>query len=817
MFSQDIGSVSFLRRQVWHAGFRPVPVFNHDANVDSPGKQPLGRDWHQAALKDPPFCATSPAVPHALNTGILCNGLGVIDIDVDLREVAAKIRAIAFETFGEAPMRYRDNSPRVLIPYRAAQGEPPKRSVVGPNKQKVEVLGHGQQFVAFGVHPSGAELKWMPQAPGEVSFASLPAITEAAVTEFLNRVAPIIGALPPAKCRPGSTVSSLRGFAADQIEVAEALSHIPNNGPADWEEWNRIGMATWAAMGGSETGRDAFVTWSELNDAYDPIATNERWEHYATSPPTKIGAGTLFYLARQMRQEDPSTADAGATGGTAAELGTRAIAAPAFAALCNPAEVSPATLTDTLDLQEFDLTEDGAAQAFATKHGHELRYDHTAGCWYRWTGLIWQCEKTKLAFSWARMICRQLAREQRAKGELKAKLAKAATAAAVERFAQSDRIFAVTSEIWDRDPFLLGTPAGTVDLRTGNLGPAVQSDYITKMTAVAPAETADCPQWLEFLDAATAHNTELIRFLQQWSGYSLTGDTREQELLAIFGPGGTGKSVLLNVLSGIISDYCRTAAMDTLMASQSDKHPTDLAALKGARMVCCSEVEEGRAWAEVRIKQLTGGDTITARFMRQDFFDYKPQFKLAVIGNHKPILRNVDEAARRRFDMVPFTHKPPVPDRKLESKLRVEWPAILRWMIDGCLDWQINGFVRPQVVLDATAGYFSEQDLVRQWIDDCCETGDLNIYDTSANLYQSWSEYALANGEKPGSGKSFAQALSERGCKSMKKVPGKRTRGWERIRVRLPSTDTLRGMLSPAILGRDSLRGTWDGWGGFSV
>jgi hypothetical protein len=321
--------------------------------------------------------------------------------------------------------------------------------------------------------------------------------------------------------------------------------------------------------------RRAFKILGEITRP--PIELDRRWrtgsldrEHYATSPPTKIGAGTLFYLARQMHQEDPSTADAGATGGAAAELGTRAIAALAVAALCNPAELSPATPTDTLDLQEFDLTEDGAAQAFATKHGHELRYDHAAGCWYRWTGLIWQCEKTKLAFSLARMICRELAREQRATGESKAKLAKASTTAAVERFAQSDRIFAVTSEIWDRDPFLLGTPAGTVDLRTGNLGPAVQSDYITKMTAVAPAGTADCPQWLEFLNAATSHDTGLIRFLHQWSGYSLTGDTREQGLLAIFGPGGNGKSVLLNVLSGIISDYCRTAAMDTLMASHGD-------------------------------------------------------------------------------------------------------------------------------------------------------------------------------------------------------------------------------------------------------
>ena len=242
-------------------------------------------------------------------------------------------------------------------------------------------------------------------------------------------------------------------------------------------------------------------------------------------------------------------------------------------------------------------------------------------------------------------------------------MAKAATAAAVERFAQADRAFAVTSAIWDRDPMLLGTPGGVVDLRTGELRPAAQGDFITKLTAVAPAETADCPLWLQFLKEATGDDEKLIRFLQQWAGYCLTGDTREHALLFVYGPGGNGKSVWLNTIAGILADYAKNAAMETFTASQNDRHPTDLAMLKGARMVCASETEEGRAWAEVRIKQLTGGDTISARFMRQDFFEFRPQFKLTVIGNHKPLLRNVDDAAKRRFNVVPFTRKPAKPDK----------------------------------------------------------------------------------------------------------------------------------------------------------
>jgi putative DNA primase/helicase len=443
------------------------------------------------------------------------------------------------------------------------------------------------------------------------------------------------------------------------------------------------------------------------------------------------------------------------------------------------------------DLSGFDLNEDGIAQAFTAKHRGLLRFDHHAGSWFHWNGQAWRREETKLAFSWARQVCRQLARESGADDKERKALAKAATAAAVERFAQADRVFAVTSETWDRDPFLLGTPSGTVQLKTGETRAPELTDYITKLAAVAPAATAECPMWLQFLKDATAGDVDLIAFLQQFCGYLLTGDTREHALMFVYGPGENGKSVLLNTISAILGDYCKTAAMDTFIVSQGDRHPTDLAMLKGARMVCASETEEGRAWAETRIKQLTGGDMISARFMRQDFFEYRPQFKLVVIGNHKPVLRNVDEAARRRFNIIPFVNKPPEPDRKLEAKLWAEWPAILRWMIEGCLDWQANGLVRPQVVISATAEYFGEQDTVHQWIEDCCTTGGLTVWDTTSNLFKSWSEYALANREKPGTTKWFSQVLLRHGCEPNKRVPGNHNaRGWKRIQVKLVETST---------------------------
>lgn len=432
-----------------------------------------------------------------------------------------------------------------------------------------------------------------------------------------------------------------------------------------------------------------------------------------------------------------------------------------------------------------DQTEDAIALSFAEARRDNLRFCHHAAKWYVWTGSRWLKQETKLAFHWARETCRAM----NAAGE--ASLARANTAAAVERFAQADPTLAVTSEIWDADPWLLGTPDGTIDLRTGRLQPARQSDYITKLTAVGPSRGGPCPLWMRFLADATSGDHDLQRFLQQVAGYCLTGDVREHALFFVYGPGGNGKSVFLNVLAGVMGDYATTAAMDTFTASAHDRHPTDLAMLQGARLVSASETEEGRAWAESRIKQMTGGDTIRARFMRQDFFEYRPQFKLMIVGNHKPVLRNVDDAARRRFNIVPFVHKPPRLDRELEEKLRPEWPAILAWAIEGARDWRENGLVRPAVVANATNEYFSEQDSVRQWVEECCDTGERSLSDTTANLFASWTAYALATGEQSGTAKWFSQAVSRQGFEAVRDTPGHRKkRGFVGIAVKRADTSS---------------------------
>jgi putative DNA primase/helicase len=437
-------------------------------------------------------------------------------------------------------------------------------------------------------------------------------------------------------------------------------------------------------------------------------------------------------------------------------------------------------------LSNHVITEDTAATEFVERHGENLRYCHTTGAWFIFKLTHWHKDETGEALQMVRVMARELSEMQEI-SKLPG-LNRTSFASGVERFARGDRQVAVTHEYWDSDPWLLGTPGGTVDLHSGKLRDPLRDDAITRMTSIAPLEEG-CPLWLKFLEDATGGDKEFIRFLQQWCGYSLTGTTGEHALVFVYGPGGNGKSVFLNVLRRIFGDYARTAAMDTFAASKNDKHPTDLAMLRGARLVTASETEAGKSWAEARIKQLTGGDVISARFMKQDFFEYKPQFKLIVVGNHTPSLDNVDDAAKRRFNIVPFVLRPPAPDLELEEKLFREAGGILRWMIEGCLDWQVNGLSRPAVVQVATKDYFDDQDLLGQWIEDRCDVsiGDRKLWERSADLYADWVKFCANAGEDAGSQKALTTALLKRGLQRCKAADD--SRGVRFIRLKLDAED----------------------------
>lgn len=433
------------------------------------------------------------------------------------------------------------------------------------------------------------------------------------------------------------------------------------------------------------------------------------------------------------------------------------------------------------------FSEIALAERFVERHEHELRYVEQWKSWMVFDGMRWQRERTRLPLEWARRIAREAAAEVEEASRAE-RIASSKTRTSIASLASADRRIAAVVDQWDVSPWLLNTPGGVVDLRTGTVRAPQPNDYMTRMTAVQPDKDCSYHRWLQFLSTTFARDgrpdVALIQYMQRVLGYALTGDTSEHALWFAHGTGANGKSVLTSTVAGIMGDYHKTSPIETFTASSGDRHPTELAALQGARLVTATETEEGRAWAEARIKTLTGGDTVSARYMRQDFFEYRPQFKLLISGNHKPGLRSVDDAIRRRFNLIPFGVTIPKEQRdpELAEKLRAEWPGILHWMIQGCVKWQEKGLATPDVVSAATDNYLAAEDATGAWLAECCHVGPRHS-DSSSALFASWSAWALRAGEEVGSRIRFSKTLDKRGFAQMRTGTERR---YEGLTVRLP-------------------------------
>lgn len=428
-------------------------------------------------------------------------------------------------------------------------------------------------------------------------------------------------------------------------------------------------------------------------------------------------------------------------------------------------------------------TEDALALAFTRRYHRDWRYVAAWGRWLVWDGHRWRTEDTLAATDLIRCVCRHAA-VHADNPKIAAKLATSGTVGGVERLARADRRHAATTAEWDADPWLLNTPGGVVDLKTGRQRSHDRADRMTKITTATPS--GDCPIWRQFLAEVTGGDADLQAYLQRMAGYTLTGSTQEHALLFLYGTGANGKSVFVNTLATILGDYAANAPMDTFMETRTDRHPTDMAGLRGARFVAAIETEQGRRWAESKVKNLTGGDKISARFMRQDFFEFFPQFKLVVAGNHKPAIRNIDEAMKRRLHLIPFTITVPPErrDKHLQQKLLAERDGILAWAVQGCLDWQRLGRLDPpQQVLEATEEYFEAEDALGRWLDERC-VRESNAKSLSAELFTDWKQWADAAGEFIGSQKRFSDLLITRGIEKWRNPSG--LRGFRGIGLKSP-------------------------------
>ena len=478
---------------------------------------------------------------------------------------------------------------------------------------------------------------------------------------------------------------------------------------------------------------------------------------------------------------------------------------PASAAGCGATNAAPAGNVAGEDPEREDLTDLGNARRLVRLYGQDLR--HVTGWgWLRWTGQRWQrnekyvmrCAKaTALSYyDDAAELLRQakqqavIAKAAAARGDKLAEKeaqdtmnrlkeragilsdwAKASQARsrleALVRLAESEPTVTAEPADFDAEPWLLNCINGTVDLRTGALAPHQREDRLTKLAPVAYDPTADCPTFTKFLQRIMGERQELIEFLQRLIGYALTGSVREQMLFFWYGAGANGKSTLLNILLALLGeDYARQAAPDILTVGR-DRHPTELADLAGVRLVASIEVAEGKQLAEAVVKQMTGGDKIKARFMRQDFFQFDPTFKIFLAANHKPVIKGTDHAIWRRIKLIPFEVTIPEAeqDKELLDKLRAEMPGILAWAVRGCLDWQQNGLGVPEDVKAATAAYRDESDLLATFLAEYTELEGACQAQAGA-LFKAYRAWAANNGlsdREMLSNVRFGRQLGERG------------------------------------------------------
>ena len=444
----------------------------------------------------------------------------------------------------------------------------------------------------------------------------------------------------------------------------------------------------------------------------------------------------------------------------------------------------------TSALVTANRTDLGNAERFEAFAGHRFRYVHAWGAWLWFDGTRWQRDLDGEAVRWARDLLRATAAEagtipDEAEREalLKHALDSESSARVTATLTLAQSFLPIAPEALDADPDLFNVANGTLDLRTGDLGPHDREAMLTRRSPVAYDPDAACPRWEAFLARVLGERAELLTFVQRAVGYSLTGHTGEQVLLLLCGVGANGKSTFLETVRALLGDYATQADFTTFLKRDGDGVRNDLARLVGARFVAAVEAEAGRPLAEALVKQLTGGDTITARFLFREFFDFKPAFKLWLAANHRPTITVGDHGIWRRLRLVPFTVTIPEAERdpQLTAKLADELPGILAWAVRGCLDWRASSLGQPAEVSAATSAYRDEMDQLGPFLEHAT-VADAEHRVTARELYTVYERWCEANADQPRTQKGFAMGLRERGFEAVKGSKG--VRCWSGLRLR---------------------------------
>lgn len=419
-----------------------------------------------------------------------------------------------------------------------------------------------------------------------------------------------------------------------------------------------------------------------------------------------------------------------------------------------------------------NLSDLGNARRFVRLHGRDLRFVHAFNRWFWWTGELWSEDTSGEVMRRAKDVPRDLyqaaavasndderkalaswARQTESEGRLRALIS----------LAQSEPGIPAAPDDFDAEAWALNTPKGLVDLHTGELAPHERVAMCSKITGASYAPGIRSELWERCVERWLP-DPDVRGFVQRAVGLSLIGDVLENVLLIPWGGGANGKSVFRETVSAALGEYALQTPSETLISNRSTSIPNDVARLKGARFVSASESDENRRLAEAKVKALTGGDTISARFMRAEWFDFKPTFTVWLLTNHKPLIRGSDEGIWRRIRLIPFTVTIPEKerDRRLQERLRAEISGVLGWAVEGCLEYQRRGLDAPDAVMVATETYRRESDIFGEFLDERC-TVEYRRFVSSDALYESYREWAKAAGEDPITKTAFGRKLTERG------------------------------------------------------
>jgi putative DNA primase/helicase len=450
------------------------------------------------------------------------------------------------------------------------------------------------------------------------------------------------------------------------------------------------------------------------------------------------------------------------------------------AVLAPPVTRAPFTVADGgLVKKPFARTDLGNAERFVAQHGTDVRWVPAWSKWLLWDESRWRIDETldvmRLAHDTVRRMYVEVgelpsldARKDLTKHAVRSE-ADAKLRAMLDQVKAQPGI-AITPAMLNRDPWLLACENGTIDLRTGQLKAHERDDLMTKVVPCAYAPGAECFRWEAFLSRVLAGNQELIDFVQRAVGYSLTGLTSERALFFLYGSGANGKSTFLEICRALLAGYASQADFTTFLERKGDGPRNDIARLFGARLVTSSEVGEGKKLNESLVKTLTGDETVTARFLHAEFFEFKPAFKLWLAANHKPVIRGTDNAIWDRIRLIPFTVAIPADerDRNLGAALMRELPGILAWAVGGAVLWHQHGLGTASSIREATDSYRRESDALGAFIEERCELNPLQE-EPASTLFAAWDTWCSQSGEFKGNARSFGQALDERGVTRLKR------------------------------------------------